>query len=286
MLLWTLECICLFKLAFFLFSLGVYPGMELMDHGLYLVIWETSMVFFIVVAPIYIPANSVQLFPFLSILANICYFYSFWLQPCWQVWGDIFFVVQLLSHVWLFATPRTVARQVPLSFTIPRSLFKFMSIESVMLSNHLILCRPLVLFPSIFPRIWVFSNELAFCIRSPKDWNFSFSISPSNEHSRLISFRMDWFDLLAVQGTLKSLLQHHSWKAPILWHPAFFLDQLSHPYTTTGKAIALARQTFVSKVVSLLFNMLSRFVIPFLLRSKHLLISWLQSPSVVILLVF
>ena len=140
-----------------------------------------------------------------------------------------------------------------------------------MLSNHLILCCPLLLLPSIFPRIKVFSNKLALRIRLPKDWNFSFSISPSNEHSGLISFRMDWFDLLAVQGTLKNLLQHHSWKVPILWHSAFFLVQLSHPYMTTGKAIALAIQTFFGKVMSLLFNMPSRFVIAFLPRSKLLL---------------
>ena len=147
-----------------------------------------------------------------------------------------------------------------------------MSVESVMPSNHLILCCPL-LSPSIFPSIRVFSNEMFLRIRWSKYWNFSFSISPSNEHSRLISFRMDWLDLLAVQATLKSLLQHHSSKASILWHSAFFLAQLSHPYMTTGKTIALTRQTFVSKVMSLLFKMLSRLVITFLPRSKHLLIS-------------
>ena len=162
-------------------------------------------------------------------------------------------------------TPWTAAHQAPLSFTTSWSLLKFMSSESVMLSNHLILCHPLLLLPSIFPRIRLFSNESALHVRWPKYW--SFSISPSNEYSGLISFRIDWFDLLAVQGTLKSLLQHHSWKAPILWHPAFFLDQLSHPYTTTGKAIALAIQTFVSKVVSLLFNTLSSSVIAFLPRN-------------------
>ena len=151
-----------------------------------------------------------------------------------------------------------------------------MSIESVMPSNHLILCRPLLLLPSIFPSIRVFSNESALHIRWPEYWSFSFSISPSNEHSGLITFRMDWLDLLAVQGTLKSLLQHHSSKASILQHSAFFIVQLSHPYMTTGKTIALTRRTFVGKVMSLLFNMLSRFVITFLPRSKHLLISWLQ----------
>ena len=150
-------------------------------------------------------------------------------------------------------------------------------------SNHLILCHPLLLLPSIFPSIRVFSNESAVCIRWPKYWSFSFNISPSNEHPGLISFRMDWLDLLAVQGTLKSLLQHHSSKASILWHSAFFIVQLSHPYMTTGKTIALTLQTFVDKVMSLLFNMLSRLVKTFLPRSKHLLISWLQSPSAVIL---
>ena len=150
-------------------------------------------------------------------------------------------------------------------------------------SNHLILCRPLLLSPSIFPSIRVFSNKSVLSIRGPKYWSFSFSISPSNEYSGFISFRMDWLDLLAVQGTLKSLLQHHSSKASILWHSAFFIVQLSHPYRTTGKTIALTRQTFVGKVMSLLFNMLSMLVITFLPRSKCLLISWLQSPSAVIL---
>ena len=150
-------------------------------------------------------------------------------------------------------------------------------------SNHLILCCPLLLLPSILPSIRVFSNESALHIRWPKFWSFSFSISPSNEHPGLISFRMDWLDLLAVQGTLKSLLQHHSSKASILRHLAFFTVQLSHPYMTTGKTIALTRRTFVGKVMSLLFNMLSRLVLTFLPRSKCLLISWLQSPSAVIL---
>ena len=156
-----------------------------------------------------------------------------------------------------------------------------MSIKSVMPSNHLILCRPLLLLPSIFPSIRVFSNESALCIRWPKYWSFSFNISPSNEHPGLISFRMDWLDLLAVQGTRKMLL--HSSKASILQHSAFFTVQLSHPSMTTGKTIALTRRTFVGKVISLLFNMLSRLVITFLPRSKCLLISWLQSPSAVIL---
>ena len=149
--------------------------------------------------------------------------------------------------------------------------------------NHLILCRPLLLLPSIFPSIRVFSNESALCIRWPKYWSFSFSISPSNEYSGLIFFRMDWLDLLVVQGTLKSLLQHHSSKASILWCSAFFIVQLSHPYMTTGKTIALTRWTFASKVISLLFDMVSRLVITFLPRSKCLLISWLQAPSAVTL---
>ena len=158
-----------------------------------------------------------------------------------------------------------------------------MSIESVMPSNHLTHCHPLFLLPSIFPSIRVFSNESALCSRWPKYWSFSFNISPSNEHTGLIYSRMDWLDLLALQGTLKSLLQHHSSKASILRRSAFFIVQLSHPYMTTGKTIALTRWTFAGKVMSLLFNMLSKLVISFLPRSKHLLISWLQSPSAVIL---
>ena len=142
--------------------------------------------------------------------------------------------------------------------------------------NHLILCHPLLLLPSIFPRIRVFSNQSVLHIRWPNYWSFSFSISPSNEYSGLISFRIDWFNLLVVQGTLKSLLKYHSSKASILWRSAFFMIHLSHPYMTTGKTIALTRQTFVGKVISLLFNMLSRLVIAFLLRSKQLLISWLN----------
>ena len=159
-----------------------------------------------------------------------------------------------------------------------------MPIESVMTSNHLILCHPHLLFPPIFPTIRVVSNESVLHIRWPKYWSFSFSINPFNEYSGLISFRVDWFDLLAVQGTLKSLLQYHSSKASTLQHSAFFMVQLLHPYMTTGKkTIALTIWTFVGKVMSLLFNMLSRFVIAFLTRSKCLLISWLQSPSEVIL---
>ena len=158
-----------------------------------------------------------------------------------------------------------------------------MSIKSVMPSNHLILCHPLLLLPSIFPSIRGFSNESARHIRWPKYWSFSFNLSPSNEHSGLISFRMDWLGLLTVQGTLKSLVQHHSSKSSILRSSAFFIVQLSHPYMTPGKTIALTRQTFVDKIMSLLFNMLSRLVITLLPRSKRLLISWLQSPSAVIL---
>ena len=154
--------------------------------------------------------------------------------------------------------------------------------ESVLPSNHLIFYRPLLLPPSIFPSIRVFSNESVLHIRWPKDWIFSFSISSSNEYSGLISFRIDWSDLLVIRGTLKSLLQHHSSKASILWHSAFFIVQLSHPYMTTGKIIAWTRRTFVDKVISLFFNMLSRLVIAFFPRCKRLLISWLQSPSAVI----
>ena len=157
-----------------------------------------------------------------------------------------------------------------------QSLLKLMSTESVMPSSHLILCRPFLLLPSIFPSIWVFSNKSVFCIRWPKLWSFSFSISPSSEFSGLISFKMDWLDLLVVQGTLKSLRQHHSSKALILQHSALFILQLSNPYMTTGKTIALTTWTFVGKVMSLLFNILSRLVITFLPRSKHLLILWLQ----------
>ena len=164
-----------------------------------------------------------------------------------------------------------------------RSLLRFISTESVMPSNHLILCRPLLLLPSIFLSIRVFSNESVLCIRWPEYWSFSFNISPSNEYSGLVSFRMDWLDLLAVQRTLKSLLQHHSSKASILQCSAFFIVQLSQPYMAMGKTIALTRWTFVGKVMSLLLNMLSRLVITFLPRSKSLLISWLQSPSAVIL---
>ena len=178
---------------------------------------------------------------------------------------------------------RTAAHQASLSITNSWILLKPMSIESVMPSSHLILCRPLLLLPPIPPSIRVFSNESALHIKWPKYWSFSFSISHSNEYSGLISFKMDLLDLLVVQGTLKSLLQHHSSKAPILQCSAFFIVQLSHPYMTTGKTIALTRRTFVGKGMSLLFNMLSRLVINFHLRIKCLLISWLQLPSAVIL---
>ena len=189
----------------------------------------------------------------------------------------------MLGCVQLFATPWTAACQTSLSITNSWSLLKLMSNESVMSSNHLILCRPLLLQPSIFPSIRVFSNKSTLHIRWPKYLSFSFNISPSNEYSGLISFSMDWLHLLAVQGTLKSLLQHHSSKASVLQHSAFSIAQLSHPYMTTGKTIALTRWTFVGKIMSLLFNMLSTLVITFLPRRKCLSISWLQSPSAVIL---
>ena len=197
-------------------------------------------------------------------------------------WGK-FSSVQSLSRIQLFATPWTAACQASLFITNSWSLLKLTSTESVIPSNHLILCRPLLLPPSILPSIRVFSNESVLCIRWPKYWSFSFSISPSNEYSGLISFRMDWLDLLAVQGTLKNLLQQHSSKVSILWCSAFFTVQLSHPYMTTGKTIALTRRAIIGKIMSLLLNMLSRLVITFLPSSKHLLISWLQSPSAVIL---
>ena len=190
---------------------------------------------------------------------------------------------QSLSCVWLFATPWIAACQASLSITNSRSLLILMSIKSVMPSSHLILCCSCLLLPSIFPASGSFPMRQLFHMRWPKCWNFSFSISPSNEHPGLISFRMDWVDLLAVQGTLKTLLQHHTSKASFLQHSAFFTVQLSHPYMTTGKTIALTRWTFDGKVMSLHLNMLSRLVITFVSRSKCLFISWLQSPSAVIL---
>ena len=189
-------------------------------------------------------------------------------------------VFQSLSHVQLFATPWTAAHQAYLSYTISQSLLKLMSIELVIPCNQLVLCPPFLLLPSIFPSIRVFTNELALHIGQPKYWSFSFSLSPSNEYSGLISLRIDWFHLLAVQGTLKTLLQHHSSKASILQRLAFFGVRVSHPYMTIGKTIPLTRWTFVGKVMSLLSNTLSRFVTAFL---PNLLISWLQLPSAVIL---
>ena len=180
-------------------------------------------------------------------------------------------LARLLSHVQLFATPWTAARQASLSITNSRSLLKLMSIESVMPSIHLIPCCPLLFLPSIFPSIRVFSNESDLCIRWSKNWSFSFSISPSNEYSGLISFGIDWFYLFAAQGSFRSLIQHHSLKASILWCSAFFMVQFSHLYITIRKIIALTIRTFVGKVISLLFNTLSRFVIAFLPRSKCIL---------------
>ena len=191
--------------------------------------------------------------------------------------------IQLFNHVRGFVTPWIAACQASLPITNSHSSLRLTSIESVMPSSHLILCRPLLRLPPIPPSIGVFSNESTLCMRWPKYWSFSFSIIPSKEIPGLISFRMDWLHLLAVQGSLKSLLQHHSSIASILRRSAFFTVQLSHPYMTTGKTIALTRRTFVGKVMSLLFNVLSRLVITFLPRSKCLLISWLQSPSAVIL---
>ena len=187
--------------------------------------------------------------------------------------------VQSLSHVRLLVTPWTTACQALLSTISSWSLLKLMPIELVMPFNHVVLCHPLLLPASILPSFRVFSNESVLHIRWPKYWNFSFSIRHSNEYSGLISFRMDGLDLIAVQRTFRNLLQHHGWKASVLQCSAFFIVKLSHPYMTTGKTIALTRLTFVGKVMSLLFNMLSRLVRTFLLRSKHLLISWMQSPS-------
>ena len=190
-------------------------------------------------------------------------------------------VVQLFSCVQLFVTPWTAAHQASLSFTIFWSLLKLMTIELVLPSNHLILCCPLFFLPSIVPSIRGSSNESTLHIRWPKYWSFNFSISPSSNYSGLFTFRIDWFDLLAVQGTLKSLLQHCNSKGTILRCSVFFMVQLSHPYVTTGKTMALIIWTFVDKVMSMLFNLLSRFVIAFPPRRKHLLISWLQSWSAV-----
>ena len=218
-----------------------------------------------------------------------------WLKVCevllhvWCDWGDegedrdvtsVQFSSPVVSNS---ATQWTAECQASLSITNSQGLLKLMSIELVRPSNHLIFCCPLLLSPSIFPSIRVFANESIFHIMWPKYWSFSFSISPSNEYSGLISLRMNWLDLLVVHVTLKGLVQHHSSKASILWHSAFFTVQLSYPCMTIGKTIALTRQTFVGKVLSPLFNMLSRFATAFLPRSNHLSISWLQSPSAVIL---
>ena len=205
--------------------------------------------------------------------------HCFWLTLCKTLSISL---VQSLIHVRPFATPWTAACQASMSVTNSQSLLKLMSIMLVMPSNHLILCHPLLLLPSIFPSIRVFSSESVLLFKWPKYCSFNFSISPSYEYSGLISFRIDWFELLAVQGTLKSLLQHLSSKASILWHSAFFIVQLSHPYITTGKTIALTRQTFFRKVMPLLFNMLFSLVIAFFPKSKQFLISWLQSPYAVI----
>ena len=204
------------------------------------------------------------------------------LKFLWDVF-QIFSSVQSLSCVRLFATPWIAAHQASLSITNSRSSLRLRSVESVMPSSHVILCRPLLLLPPIPPSIRIFSNESTLRMRWPKYWSFSFSITPSKEHPGLISFRVDWLDLLAVQGTLKSLLQQHRSKASILRCSGFFMVQLSHPYMTTGKTITLTRRTFVGKVMSLLFNMLSTLVITFLPRNMRLLISWLQSSSAMIL---
>ena len=204
----------------------------------------------------------------------------FWWKLTWHSWLGQLSSVQLLSSVKLFVTPWIAACQASLSISNSWGSLKLTSIESLMSSTHPIFCCSLLLLPSILPSIRVFSNESTLLMRWPKYWSF---IIPSKEIPGLISFRMDWLDLFAVQGTLKSLLQHHSSKASILQHSAFFTVQLSHPYMTTGKTIALTRRTFVGKVMSLLFKMLSRLVITFLPRSERLLISWLQSPSTVIL---
>ena len=196
---------------------------------------------------------------------------------------DLLFFSCSVAQSCLFAIPWTAPRQASLSFTISWSFLKLISIELVMPSNRLILYHPLLLLPSVFPSIRIFCSESALHVKWPKYWSFSFSISPSNEYSGLISFSIDWFGLLEVQGTLRSLLQYHNLKASILWCSAFFMVWLSHPYMATGKTVALPRQTSVGKGMSLLFSMLSRLVIAFLPRNKCLLISWLQSLSVVIL---
>ena len=213
-----------------------------------------------------------RIFLHISIIVIIYIVYNS--DPNYYIFWTVVIAFQLLSHVQLFATSWTVACQVSLSFTISQNLLKLLSVELVMPSSYRILCHHLLLLPSIFPGIGVFSNKSALHIMWPKYWSFSFNISPSNELPGLVSFRMDWLDLLAVQGTVKRLLQRHSSKASILQCSAFITVQLSHPYMTTGKTIALTRWTFVDKVMSLPFNMRSRLVIIFLPRSKRLLISW------------
>ena len=222
---------------------------------------------------------------FVVCLHKLYLFKAFWFPSTkFDMWGITMLLLFIHSCVPGSATPWMTACQASLSFSISWSLLKLMSFELVMTSNHLTrLCHPFLLLPSIFPSIRVFSNELALCIRWPKYWSFSFTISPTSEYSELISIRINWFDLLALQGTLKSLLQHHNSKASIPQPCAFFMVQLSHPYMTTGKTIALTIWTFVGKVMPLLFNTLSRFIIASLPRSKCLLISWLQSLSAVIL---
>ena len=227
--------------------------------------WSLSM---INVSSIDLMSYKIKLFLFMLIIK----------QFRWK-WSIFSVQFNSLSRVQLFETPWIAARQASLSITNSHSSPKLMSIKSVMPTRHLILCRPLLLLPLISPSIRVFSNDSTLRMRGTKYWNFSFSLSPSNEHPGLVSFRMDWLDHLAVQGTPKSLLQHHSSKPSILQHSAFFTVPLSHPYMTTGKTIALTRRPFVGKVMSLLFNIISRLVIIFLLRSKHLLISWLKLPS-------
>ena len=220
-----------------------------------------------------------------AVWPQVCLLFSWPAIFKWCSWakrGVAVAVVQLLSHVQLFANPRIVAGQAPLSSTISWSVLKFMSIESVMLSNRLILYHPLLPLSSVFPSFRVFSTESALHIWWPKYRSFIFSVSPSNQYSGLISFRTDRFDLLAVQGTLKSLLQHHNSKASTLQHSAFLMVRLSHPCMTAGKTIASVIRTFVRKVMSLFFNMPPRFVIAFLLRNKCLLILWLLSPAVIL----
>ena len=279
--------------------------MELLQHHLEKYVWQVkdheclNMSYSILIFHWQLGCVQNSGFSFRSSEASLSTGFKF---CCWEVQGhsdnylsicDLVFIFRVLwkflsvpntvvvvkspSCVWLFVTPWTAELQASLSLTISQSLPKFMSIASVMQSSHLILWCPLLLLPSIFPSIRDFSNEPSVHIRWPKYWSFSFSVSPSSEYSRLISLKIDWFDLLALQGTFRSLLQHHSSKASILWCSAFFTVQLAQPYVTTGKTTALTIRTFVSRVTSLLFNTLSRFVMAFLPRSNHLLISWLQS---------